>query len=143
MHIENHSLGEWFKKAAAVELQIPRSFQSLYIPLYRLHAHGADGGDDVVVVLTIGAADQCGRYAGDGADALVAGGHIVNDLLRRQTVVVVVMIGVAHHLVARVVERLHRFRVFLRPVAHHEEGGLYVIPLQNVDEYLRVLVAPR
>ena len=97
----------------------------------------------MVVVLAVGAADQRGRHAGDGADALVTGGHIVNDLLRRQAVVVVVMVGVAHDLVACVVERLHRLRVFLGPVSHHEEGGFHVVSLQNVDERLRVLVAPR
>ena len=31
---------------------------SFHIPLDGLHADGADGGDDVVVVLPIGAADE-------------------------------------------------------------------------------------
>ena len=55
--------------------------QGVHIPLDGFHAHGADGGDDVVVVLPVGAADQRGRYAGGGADALVAGGDVVDDLL--------------------------------------------------------------
>ena len=118
-------------------------FRLLHIPLDGFHAHGADGGDDVVVVLTVGAADECRRDTGAGADALVAGGNIVDDLLGRQTIVVVMMVGVAHDLVACVMEGLDRLRIFLRPVAHDEEGGLYVVFLQDVDERLGILVAPR
>ena len=55
----------------------------------------------------------------------------------------VVVVGVAHDLVARVVQGLHRLRVLLRPVPHAEEGGLHVVPGQDVDEGLGVLVAPR
>ena len=118
-------------------------FRLLHIPLDGFHAHGADGGDDVVVVLPVGAADQRGRYAGGGADALVAGGDVVDDLLRGQAVVVVVVVGVAHDLVPCVVERLDGFRILLRPVAHHEKCGLDVVLRQNIDQRLGVLVAPR
>ena len=118
-------------------------FRLLHIPLDGLHAHGADGGDDVVVVLAVGAADQRGSHASGGADAFIAGGDVVDDLLGCQTVVVVVMVGVAHDLMARVMEGLDGVGVFFRPVAYDEEGGLYVVFLQNVDERLGVLVAPR
>ena len=118
-------------------------FRLLHLPLDGLHAHGADGGDDMVVVLTVGAADQRGCHAGGGANALVAGGHVLNDLLGGKTIVVVVMVGVAHDLVPRVVQSLDRLRVFLRPVAHHEKSGFHVVPRQNVNKRLRVLVAPR
>lgn len=97
----------------------------------------------MVIVFSVGAADQCRGHAGGGADALVAGGNIVDDLLGRQTIVVVMMVGVAHDLVACVMEGLDRLRIFLRPVAHDEEGGLYVVFLQDVDERLGILVAPR
>ena len=46
-----------------------------------------------------------------------------------------------HHLVAGVVECLDGLRVFVHPVPHHEEGGLYVVFSQDVDELLGVLVA--
>ena len=118
-------------------------FRLLHIPLDGLHAHGADGGDDVVVVLAVGTADQRGRHAGDGTDSLVAGGDVRHDLVGGQAVIVVVVVGVAHDLVSRVVESLHRLRVFFHPVAHYEERGLDVEFLQNVDERLGVLVAPR
>ena len=42
----------------------------------------------------------------------------------------------------RVVEGLHRLRVFIDPVPHHEEGGFYLVAVQDVDELLGVLVAP-
>ena len=81
-------------------------FQSLHLPLDGLHAHGANCGDDMVIVLAVGAADQRGCHAGGGANALIAGGHVLNDLLGGKTIVVVVMVGVAHDLVSRVVQSL-------------------------------------
>lgn len=118
-------------------------FRSLHIPLDRFHTHGAYGGDDVVVILPVGTTDQRGGHAGNSTDPLVAGGDIVNDLLSGQTVVMVVVIGVAHHLVARVVQGFDGLRVLLRPISHNKEGGLDTIPRQNVDKRLGVLVAPR
>ena len=53
-----------------------------------------------------------------------------------------VIVGVVHHLMPRVVEGLHRLRVFIDPVPHHEEGGFYLVAVQDVDELLGVLVAP-
>ena len=46
------------------------------------------------------------------------------------------------HLMARVVEGLHRLWVFVRPVPHHKESGLHLIAAQDVNELLGVLVAP-
>ena len=97
----------------------------------------------MVVVLTVGAADERRRDTGAGADALVAGGDVGDDLLSGEGVVVVVVVRVAHDLVPRVVQRLDRLGVFLRPVAHDEECRLDVIAREDVDEYLRILVAPR
>lgn len=118
-------------------------FRLLHIPLDGLHTHSADGGDDVVIILAVGAADQRGRHTGDGTDALIAGGDVRRDLLCRQAVVVVVVVGVTHHLVPCIMQRLHRLRVLFRPVAHHEECGFDMVLLQNVDEGLGILVAPR
>ena len=118
-------------------------FRLLHIPLDGLHTHSTDGGNDVVIILAVGAADQRGRHTGDGADTLIAGGDVRCDLLCRQAVVVVVVVGVTHHLVPCIVQRLHRLRVLFRPVAHHEECGFDMVLLQNVDEGLGILVAPR
>ena len=97
----------------------------------------------MVVILPVGTTDQRGGHAGNSTDPLVAGGNIVNDLLSGQTVVMVVVIGVAHHLVARVVQGFDGLRVLLRPISHNKEGGLDTIPRQNVDKRLCILVAPR
>ena len=51
-------------------------------------------------------------------------------------------VGMVHNFVARIVQGLHRFRIFLSPVAHKEEGGVYAVSVQNVDEGLGVLIAP-
>ena len=69
-------------------------FRLLHIPLDGLHTHSTDGGNDVVIILAVGAADQRGRHTGDGTDALIAGGDVRRDLLCRQAVVVVVVVGV-------------------------------------------------
>ena len=42
----------------------------------------------MVVIFTVGAADQRGRHTGDGTDPLVAGGDIRYDLVGGQAVVV-------------------------------------------------------
>ena len=97
----------------------------------------------MVVILAVGAADQGGGRAGGGGDALVAGGDVLHDLLGSEGVVVVVVVGVAHDLVARVVQGFDGLRVLLRPISHNKEGGLDTIPRQNVDKRLGVLVAPR
>ena len=51
-------------------------------------------------------------------------------------------IGMVHHLMPGVVERLHRLRVFIHPVAHDKEGCLDLIFAQNIDQHLGVLVPP-
>ena len=97
----------------------------------------------MVIVFAVRAADQRGSHASGGADAFIAGGDVVDDLLGCQAIVVVVMVGVAHDLMARVMEGLDGVRVFFCPVAYDEEGGLDIVFLQNVDERLGILVAPR
>lgn len=116
--------------------------QAVHIPLDGLHADRADGRDHVVVVFAVGRADEGGAHAGDGLNFVVAGLHIGDDLLPGEFGHMGVGVGVVHHLMARIGEGLYRFRVFVHPVAYHEEGGLYVVLGQDVDEHLGVLVAP-
>ena len=42
----------------------------------------------------------------------------------------------------RGVQRLHRFRIFVHPFAHHEEGGFELVFVKDLDELLGILVAP-
>ena len=115
---------------------------NIHVPLDGLHADGADRVDGVVVIIPIGQADQGGPDAGDRLDLVVAGVQVGGHLVGGQLGVVGVGVGVVHHLVARVVEGLHRFGVFIHPFPHHEEGGRDLVLAENVDELLGVLVAP-
>ena len=116
--------------------------QTVHIPLNRLHPHRPDGGDHMVVILPVGAADQRGGDACNGLHLVVARRHIRHDLISGKPVKVVVMIGVIHHLHSRIPQGLHGFRVFIHPVPHQKEGGLHIVPGQNVQEHLGVLVSP-
>ena len=97
----------------------------------------------MVIIFAVRAADQRGAAAGNGLDLVAAGLNIRYDPGGAETVIVVVVIGMAHDLMARVVERLYRFRVFVHPVPHHEKGGFHVVFRQNINEVLGILVAPR
>ena len=116
--------------------------QTVHVPLDRLHADGADGVDGMVVVVAVGQADQSGADAGDRFDLIVAGVQIGYHLVGGQLGVVGVGIGVVHHLMARIVEGLDGFGVFLHPLAYHEEGGFDLVSAQNVDQLLSVFIAP-
>ena len=96
----------------------------------------------MVVVLPVGTADQRGRDACNGLHLVVARRHIRHDLVGGEAVVVVVVVGVVHHLHARVSQGLHGLRVLIHPVPYQEEGGLHIVLAENVDEHLGVLVAP-
>ena len=116
--------------------------QAVHIPLDGLHAHGPHGVNHVVVVLPVGTAEQGGPRPRHLFDLVPAGVEVGDDLIGRQAVEVGVGIGVAHHLMARVGQGLHRLGVFVHPLPHHKEGGRHVVLAQNVDELLGVLVAP-
>ena len=51
-------------------------------------------------------------------------------------------IGMVHHLMPGVVQRLHALRVFIHPFADDKERRLHAVLSQNIYELLRVLVAP-
>lgn len=116
--------------------------QAVHIPLDGLHADGAHGADGFVVVIAVGQPDQGGAHPGDRLDLVVAGVQVGGHLVGGELGVVGVGVGVVHHLVARVVEGLHRLRVFIHPLPHHKEGGRDLVLSQNVDQLLGVLVAP-
>ena len=97
----------------------------------------------MVVILAVGAADQRGAAAGDGLDLLAALLDVRHDLRGTQAVVVIMVGGMAHDLMPRVVEGLDRLRILIHPVPYHEEGGLDIVFRQNFDEMLCILVAPR
>ena len=47
-----------------------------------------------------------------------------------------------HDLVPGIMKGFYGFRIFVHPLAHHEKRGLDVVLSQNVDELLRILIAP-
>ena len=96
----------------------------------------------MVVILAVGTADQRGSHPCYGGDLFVAGGYISDDLVAGKGIIVVVVVGVAHDLMPRVMERFHRLGIFIHPIADHEKGGLDIVFGQNVDQSLRILVAP-
>ena len=100
---------------------------SLHVPLDRLHADGADGGDDVVVVLAERTADQRRADAGERLDLVVAGVHVRDDLVGGQGIVVVVRVGVVHQLIAALDDGLRLFGILVRPVADNEESTLHAV----------------
>lgn len=53
-----------------------------------------------------------------------------------------VVVGVVHDLHARVGQLLHGLGVFIHPLADKEEGGRDAVRGEDVDELLRILVAP-
>ena len=115
---------------------------TLHIPLDGLDAHVADGSDDLVVILPVGAAEQLNLPAGDGLDLAGTQAHLVNDLLLRQLCHVGMGVRVAADLHARIGQGLHALGVFVRPLAHKEECGTHAILRQGVNERLGVFVAP-
>ena len=96
----------------------------------------------MVVVFSVGRAEQGGPHAGDRLNLIAAGVDVGHDLLGGKGVKVGVVVGVVHDLVAGVREGFYRLGVFVHPLADHEEGNLYIIFSQNVDELLGVLVSP-
>ena len=116
---------------------------TLHVPLDGIDAHVPDGLYDLVVILPVGTAEQAHFSAGDGLNLAGAQAHLVDDLLFRQLCHVGVGVGVVADLHARVGQRLHALRVFVRPLAHQEKCGLHIVLVQDVDQRLGILVTPR
>ena len=135
LHAREHARGDL---VAAQPLPVER----IDVPLDDVHAQTADGAHDRVVILPVGAAKQRGPRTGDGFDFIGAGVDLRLDLLGAQLRHVRVRGRVVHDLVARVRERLDRLRIFVHPFAHDEERRVDVVLVENVDEHLRILVAP-
>lgn len=119
-----------------------KCFHGIHIPLDGFHTDGTNGGNDVVVIFSIGRADQGGAHAGDRLNLVVTRLHVGDDLLLGELGHMGMGIGVVHDLVSGVVEGLDGFRVFVHPLPHHEKGGFDLILAQDVDEHLGVLVSP-
>lgn len=96
----------------------------------------------MVVILPIRAAEQGGPHAGDRFDLIVAGVQIGDDLVGGQAVEMGMIVGMAHDLVSRIMEGLHRLRIFVHPLSHHKEGGLHIVFRHDVDELLGILISP-
>ena len=117
--------------------------ETVHVPLHRRHAHAVHGVYHMVVIFSVGAAEERGRDAGQLGDLLVAGGYVGNDVAVAQLREVRVRRGMVHYLVAVFGERADGFRVFIHPVADDKEGRVYIVFVENIYERLRVLVAPR
>ena len=115
---------------------------SLRIPLDRLHADGANGGDHMVVILAEGAANKRRTSPCERLELIVAGIHIFDDLLRRQRIVVVVCVGMVHQLAAAVYDGLGLLRILVRSVADHEKGRLDAVVREYIQDLLRVVRPP-
>ena len=135
LHAREHARGDL---VAAQALPV----EGIDVPLDDVHAQAVDGAHDRVVVLPVGTAKQRRPRTGDGLNFIGAGVDLRLDLLGAQLRHVRVRARVVHDLVARVRERLDRLRIFVHPFAHDEEGRVDVVLVEDVDEHLRVLVAP-
>lgn len=116
--------------------------ECINIPLNRVHAHGFERSDHMVVVLAVGAAEQRRRDARDGGDFFVAGADIFDNLIRREPCKMRVVIGVIHDLVAGVGKGFDGFGKFIHPEADDEKCGFDVIFVQYINEQLRILIPP-
>ena len=114
----------------------------LHVPLDRFHVLGADGGDDVVIILSVGTANEGGTDPSDSLDFFIGGLYVGDNLVGGEGIIVVVVQAMRHDLVACIVESFDGLGVFLHPVAHYKKGSLDVISAQNINEILGVLVAP-
>ena len=113
-----------------------------HVPLDRLHADGADGGDHMVVILAEGAADERGPHAGERLDLVIAEVHIGDDLIGGEGVVMVVRVGVVHQLAAAPGYGLCLRGVLVGPVAHNEERRRHAVFLQHIEDLLGVVCTP-
>ena len=116
--------------------------QRFHVPLDRLHAYRADGGDDVVVILAERAADERRADAGERRDLIVAGIYVRDDLVGSQGIVVVVRIGMVHQLVAALNDGLGLLGVLVRPVADNEKGTLHAVVREHIKDLLCVVRPP-
>ena len=115
------------------------------VPLHRRKSHAVHGADDIVVILAVRTAKQRRPHAGDRLDLIVAGAaaiHLIDDLFCGELCHVRVRIGMVHHLVSGVVERLYALRIFVHPLADNKERCPHAVLCQYVDEHLRIFVAP-
>ena len=105
---------------------------SLHIPLDGFHADGADSGNDMVVVLAERTADERRADAGERRDLIVAGIYVRNDLVGSQGIVVVVRVGMVHHLVTARDDDFRLLGILVGPVANHKESTRHTVVGQYI-----------
>ena len=103
--------------------------QRFHIPLDGRHPDAVYRCNDMVVIFPVGAAEQAWTHAGDGLDLVIAGIEVGNDLIRTQLIEMVVVIGMVHHLVPRIMQRLHALGILFRPVPHYKERRLDLVTI--------------
>ena len=96
----------------------------------------------MIIILSEGTADERRADAGDRLDLLVACRHIGDDLLGGERIEMVVRVGVVHHLMPRIYDRLCGIGILRCPVSDDEECRLDVVLLQHVEDLLCVVRAP-
>ena len=97
---------------------------------------------NMIIVFSVGAADQSRAGTGHRFDFFVAGGEIGGNLVRGQGVEVRVRVGMTHHFFSGVGKRFDGLGVFCDPISNHEESSFDLIPIENVDKSLGILVSP-
>ena len=112
-------------------------------PLDGIHFHIVRRFDHRIVVISIRRSKKQRADAGHGLDLFIAGGDLRCHLRLGKLRHVRVGIGVVAHFVAGGAERADGIRIFVHPCADDEKRRLHIVTLQNVDQRLRLLVAPR
>lgn len=96
----------------------------------------------MIVVFPERAADERRTDSGDRLNLLVARCHIGDDLLGGERIEMVVRIGVVHHLMPRIDDRLRGVGILRRPVADDEKRRLDIVLFQHVENFLRIVRTP-
>ena len=120
----------------------PLPVKAVDIPLHRRHSEGVYRVNDAVVILAVGAAEERRARPRQSLYLIRAGVYFRCDFVGGELRHVRMGVRVVHDLHACVCKLFHTLWIFIHPLAHEEEGRLYVIAVQNFDKLLRVLVAP-
>ena len=95
-----------------------------------------------VIVIAIRRAEKDRLGAGDLFNFFIAGCDLLQHLLAGKRGHVRVGIGMIHHFIARVRQRLHRLGIFVHPLSHYKECRMHMMLTENIDQLLRVFIPP-